>query len=208
MTRIYLLRHGATASNRVKPYRIQGSGHDPELDEIGVAQAERAAMALMYIDLAAVYASPLLRARQTAMRLAQTRGLEVSLIPELIEANVGDWEGLTWDQVRDLHPDLFEQFMADPGAVPYLNGESFLDVQRRCVPALRALADRHPDHRIAVVGHNVVNRTILADLIGLPIAKARSLAQSNGGVNVIEYHDGQAKLIAMNANLHLEGLPA
>ena len=208
MTRIILLRHGATALNRTIPYRIQGRQTDPPLDELGWAQARAAAAALSGagIRLAAVYTSPLRRAFQTAQAVAEPHGVAVVVRADLIEADVGRWEGRTWAEIEASEPEEFARFMADPGTVPYPGGESFLDVQRRVAPVLEQLAAIHRGEAIAVVGHNVVNRAVLAQLLGVPIALARALRQSNGGINLIE-DDGHGLRVAMlNAALHLEGI--
>lgn len=206
MTVVYLLRHGATAANRCVPYRLQGRGADLPLDPLGEAQALRTAEVLAGRDLTAVYSSPLLRARQTADRVAGGAGLVPVIVPALTEADVGLWEGLSWEEIRRRDPDRLERFLAAPGTVPYPGGESFLDVQRRVAPALAALAEAHPEGRIAVVGHNVVNRAYLALLLGLPIDRARSLRQANGGINVLHLDGSETPVLTLNACLHLDGL--
>jgi broad specificity phosphatase PhoE len=208
VTRIILLRHGATALNRAVPYRIQGRRTDPPLDALGLAQARAAAIALTGAGIrpTAVYTSPLRRAFETAQLVAEPHGLAVVARADLIEADVGRWEGRTWAEVEAAEPGEFARFMADPGTVPYPEGESFLDVQRRVAPVLERLAADHWGESIVVVGHNVVNRAVLAQLLGVPIALARALRQSNGGINVLE-EDGHGLRVAMlNAALHLEGL--
>jgi broad specificity phosphatase PhoE len=204
MTRIYLLRHGATASNRVVPYRLQGRRSDEPLDELGIDQARRAADILANVAIDAVYTSPLIRACETATIVGQSHGLVPISIPELTEAELGRWEGLTWEQARVRDPDLHEKFMAETGTVPYPGGESFLDVQRRTSPAMSELAGRHPGGKLIVVGHNVVNRAYLAGVLGIPIARARAIRQANCGVNIIEYEDAVPVVICLNACLHLE----
>jgi broad specificity phosphatase PhoE len=205
-TRVFLLRHGATALNRLVPYRLQGRRSDPELDELGRAQAGRAELALGNVDLAAVYASPLRRALQTAEIVGRPHGRAPIAAPALIEAELGRWEGLTWDEAAAQDPEAHARFLAHPGTEPYPEGESFLDVQRRVTPALAALAAGHDGGAIAVVGHNVVNRAFLAGLLGLPIDAARGLRQANGGINEIRYADGKPTLITLNAELHLQGV--
>ena len=206
MTRIFLLRHGATSSNRQVPYRLQGRWSDHPLDALGITQATRAAEALSSVKFAAAYSSPLSRALETARLIVAPRGLEPQTVSDLIEADLGRWEGLTWDEARARDPELFDRFMADPGAVPYPDGESFLDVQRRVAPALAAVAERHPDADVLVVGHNVVNRAYLALPLGIPISRARAIRQSNGGINIIEFEGANATVVCLNACLHLEGL--
>lgn len=208
---IYLLRHGATAANRATPYRLQGRAQDLDLDPVGREQARRAALALASIPLDAVYTSPMRRAVQTADAIAAPRGLRPATLLALVEADVGAWEGLTWDEARARHPEDYANFMANPGVAPYRDGESFLDVQRRVAPAMAELARRHPAGRVAVVAHNVVNRAYLALLLGVPIALARTLPQNNGGINVIHHPpdappDALPKIVTLNAALHLEGI--
>ncbi len=195
-THVYLLRHGATALNREIPYRLQGRSLDPPLDEIGVGQSDLATIALRHVPLTAVYASPLLRARQTAERVAQSHELDVRIVPELVEASLGCWEGLTWDQALAADPEIYKAFHDNPGTVPYPDGESFLDAQRRMIPAVAALAAAHPGERIAVVSHNVTNRAYLAGLMGIPIDRAREIRQANCGINLVVY-DGATVVVEM-----------
>lgn len=206
-TRIYLLRHGATALNRLVPYRLQGRRSNPELDELGEAQARCAAEALARIPIAAVYSSPLLRAVQTAKFIAQPRGQQVGVVPELVEAEIGRWEGLTWEEVSARDPETYQRFLAQPGTEPYPEGESFQDVQRRVSPVIAGLAAAHEGESIVVVGHNIVNRAYLAGVLGLPINAARGIRQANCGINELHYHNGNISLTSMNESLHLEGVP-
>ncbi len=202
MTRVFLIRHGATVSNRERPYRLQGRGSNLPLDEIGLDQARRSSELLASFPIAAVYSSPLLRARMTGEAIAAPHDLIVSTLEILMEAEIGRWEGLTWDQARAQDPELYEKFHTNPGTVPYPDGEAFLDVQRRVSPAILDLTKQHPGQTIAVIGHNVVNRAYLAGLLGIPIDQARAIRQSNGGINLIEYGE-TVTVEMMNGCLHL-----
>lgn len=203
-TRIFLIRHGATAANRANPYRLQGRSLDPELDPLGRTQAERTAEVLAGRPLDAVYTSPLLRAAQTAFAVGRPHGLEPIVVSDLIEATMGAWEGRTWGEVETAYPDEYRRFLDDPGSVPYLDGESFADVEKRVSPVLAELAMRHEGGRIAVVGHNVVNRAVLAGILGLPMRLARTIRQANGGINIMDYEETRPIVVTMNACLHLE----
>jgi broad specificity phosphatase PhoE len=206
MTRVVLIRHGATAANKVVPYRLQGRGSNLPLDDLGREQSERTARVLAELAVDAVYSSPLLRALETARIVARPHRLDPLEVPELTEADTGRWEGLTWGQAEARDPEHHHRFHANPGTVPYLDGESFLDVQRRTVPAIAALAAKHPDQRIIVVAHHVVNRAYLAAVLGIPIDRARTLRQANGGISIIDYQGETPTLKTMNASLHLEGV--
>jgi broad specificity phosphatase PhoE len=202
-TIVYLLRHGATAANREVPYRLLGRSLDLSLDDEGAAQARRAGDALRGHRLAAVYTSPMLRAVETAARVGRPHELEPVVVEGLIEADLGRWEGLTWEQARAADPEHHEAFLAHPGTVPYPGGESFLDAQHRMVPTIAELASRHPGERVAVVSHNVTNRAYLAGLMGIPIDRAREIRQANGGINVIRHGDGVAVVDSLNSTFHL-----
>lgn len=205
-TRLYLIRHGSTEINRLRPYRLQGRNLDPPLDALGVEQARRAAGALAGVPLDALYASPLLRARETARIVGAPRGLEPVPVPELIEADLGRWEGRSWPEIEASEPGEYRRYMANPGLVPYPDGESYQDAYRRAAPALAALAAAHPGGRVAVIGHNIIHRAVLAILLGLPIDRARALRQSNCGINVIDFAGDGPRVLTLNAALHLEGL--
>lgn len=206
ITRLYLIRHGATAANQARPPLLQGQRIDQGLEPVGREQARRTAQALAGHPIEAVYSSPLRRARETAAILAEPRSLGPRIVPDLIEVSVGHWVGLSWAEIRERFPAEYAHFHEDPGAIPYFGGESFLQVAGRAVPALHELADAHPGGTIAVVAHHVVNRAVIGFLLGLPPATARSLRQANGAINLIEYHDGPPRVVMINACLHLEGL--
>jgi broad specificity phosphatase PhoE len=98
--------------------------------------------------------------------------------------------------------------MADPAAVPYPGGESFADVHRRAAAALDQLLADHAGRTLLVVSHHVVNRTYLAGLLGLPLARARQVALDNCGISVV-VRTAEATVVSMvNAAFHLQGVAA
>jgi broad specificity phosphatase PhoE len=207
MATMYLLRHGATAPNLEKPYRLQGQGVDESLAPLGLEQALRARDALADLPFRAVYSSPLRRAMETARIVAGALGLAVQTIDGLREADVGRWEGRSWDDIRANDRAAYEAFMADPGAHGYPEGESFADVADRVTPILNGLLRDHAGAHIVVVGHQVVNRSYLARLLGLPMKLARRIKLANGGISVVALENGEPAVQTMNAALHLAGLP-
>jgi phosphoserine phosphatase len=204
VTRIYLLRHGATALNRAVPYRLQGRWSDSPLDEAGREQARRASLALRVLTIRAAYSSPLLRAAETARIVAEPHGIDVTLIDGLVEADLGRWEGLTWDEAQSQDPEWHARFHERPGTTPYPDGESFADTGARASAALSAIARAHAGERVIVVGHNVLNRAVLAEPLGLSIEQARSIRQENCGINVLEHDGTKIKIVSLNECIHLE----
>ncbi len=201
---LYLVRHGATANNRAKPPRLQGRRTDPGLSEEGRCQAEQTSGFLSSAELKTVFSSPLLRARETAEAIATPHGLEVVTVDDLIEVDVGVWEGQSWVEIEKNDREAYEAFMENAAENPYLGGETMLTVVERSVPALERLLAENVGSCIAAVAHNVVNRTWLTQLLGLPVAKYRSVPQDNCGVNVIRYRKGKVKPVTINGVFHLQ----
>jgi broad specificity phosphatase PhoE len=201
---LYLVRHGATDANLRQPYILQGRGVDLPLNATGARQAERVAGLLANHPLTVVYSSPMRRALETARAIAGRCGVDVVVREELIECNVGRWEGLSWDGIRERYPAEYENFQRDPSRFPYLEGETYADVARRVVPVLEELLERHRGQQIAVAAHNIVNRCAVATFLGFDLARAKEIHQTNGGVNVVRRQNGRTELITVNSTFHLE----
>ncbi|HEY1068630.1 MAG TPA: histidine phosphatase family protein [Pirellulales bacterium] len=200
---IYLVRHGATASNVAKPPKVQGRGSDLPLSEAGLAQAAACARFFEGARLAAVASSPLARAHQTAEAIARPHQLVVEPIPALLEVDVGSWEGLTWHEAEARDPDAKRLFVDDPGVHPYAGGENFQQVRERALPALLALADRSLGGAVVVASHNVVNRCLIAVAMELPLKFSRRIPQHNGGVSVLRWRGGKLHALSVNSISHL-----
>lgn len=201
---MFLLRHGATANNTAHPPRIQGRASDAGLSDDGRRQAEETARLLAAASLSAVYASPLRRAIETAERLAQPHGLAVQVVPELVECDVGRWEGRTWPDIERDEAAYHALFRDDPATHGYAGGENLRQVLDRVAPAFARLLAAHLGQNIAVVGHNIVNRCYLAGLLDVPLARARDrLVQHNCGLNLIRARGGRASVVMFNAVWHL-----
>lgn len=203
---LYLIRHGATANNRARPPRLQGRRSDPGLSDEGHEQSRRTGRALAERRVAVVYASPLLRARETAEAIAAPHDLEVETVDELIEVDVGDWEGEPWDRIEQSNPEAYRLFMTDASVHPYLGGENLGTVQARVIPAFERLMAENLGRVIVAVAHNCVNRAYLAHLLNMPLAKYRSVPQDNCGVNLIRYRGDRIKLVTVNEVVHLDGM--
>jgi broad specificity phosphatase PhoE len=200
----FLLRHGATAANVATPPVLQGRSVDGSLSPEGQDQADRSARRLSEQPLAAIYSSPLRRARETAERIALPHRLTVRIVPEIIEVDVGAWESRSWVEIAQTEADDYRAFQDDPATCGYRGGENLNQVRDRVVPAIERLLRSHLGQQIVIVGHNVVNRVFLAHTIQLPLAKARVLVQNNGGINVIRHEGGKTALLTLNSIFHLD----
>lgn len=199
---MYLIRHGATAQNEQRPVILQGHGINGPLSERGEQQAREVADFMASRPLVAVYASPMLRAQQTAQAIAECHGLPLRTLADLHEVNVGQWEGKSWPEIMHSERDAYDRFVADP-TYPYRGGESLQNVLDRVESQFQLLLEQHAGESFAVVAHSIVNRVYLASLLYGNLLRARELKQMNCCVNLIRNREGQTELITMNNVLHL-----
>jgi glucosyl-3-phosphoglycerate phosphatase len=157
--RLVLWRHGQTIWNA--EHRFQGQT-DIELDQTGVAQAERAARLLAALRPDVIVSSDLIRAANTAAALASVTGLPVSYDKDLRERHGGRWEGLTDTEIRTRYPEDYTAWMPP-------DGEPSAAVADRVAAALLRVADALPAHGLAVVvSHGAAIRFGMSRLLGMP----------------------------------------
>jgi broad specificity phosphatase PhoE len=162
---IVLWRHGRTAWNLER--RFQGQTDIP-LDDVGLAQAERAARVLAGLGPSAIVASDLIRATRTAETLAHLTDLPISLDEGLRETYAGRWQGLNDDEIIARYPEEFEAFRrGEP--IRRGGGELETEVADRVVPAiLRGLEKVPPGGTLVVATHGGAARVALGRMLGLP----------------------------------------
>ena len=200
---LFLVRHGETESNRMG---LALGRADIPLNEHGRWQAQRLAEGLAGEPLAAVYSSPLLRALHTAREIAARHGLEVQAGDGFIEMDVGELDGLTFAEVRSRYPGLLEVWVSPSGPEKsWPGGERLLDVQRRAWDAVEGLLQRHGEAAVCVVTHNFVILSLLTRVLGIELARFRSLRHSVGAVSVLELGPKRTILVRLNDTCHLEG---
>jgi broad specificity phosphatase PhoE len=164
-TRVVCIRHGETDWNAAG--RWQGRAPVP-LNADGLAQAERLAryLAAAKTHFDVLYSSDLLRARQTAQAVADALNLDLLLEPRLREVDLGDWQGLTRDEVQAWDPIHYAAFHADYYTVPPPNGESRNQLRERVRDAFDDITARHPDQIIALVSHGGTLGMLIESLFG------------------------------------------
>lgn len=201
-TTLVLVRHGQTAWNLED--RFRGRANIP-LDETGLAQAEvTARYVLAHWTPDAVYCSPLLRARQTAEKIAQPLQLHERVHPGLLDIDYGAWEGHTYNDLREQGwAQALEAWYAHPHDAPIPGGETLQAVRLRAMGALGEIAERHKGGTVVIVAHTVVNRLILLGVLGLGNARFWYLGQDPCAINLLEFDGRNYTLLTMNTTCHL-----
>jgi probable phosphoglycerate mutase len=200
MTHLYLVRHGTTVWHAENRY---AGSTDVALDPGGYGQAERLAVWASEAALAAIWCSPLNRARETAAPSARATGLEPRIDERLREIDFGKIEGKTMAEAEQLFPEEIRRFKADPAIYPMPGGEDPYQAAHRAVSALRDIASVHPQGRVLVVAHSTLIRLALCSLLNIPLARYRTVFPTvrNGAVTEIGLGDEKAALLQYNSPL-------
>lgn len=198
--RVLMARHGQSVSNAVR--RFQGR-QDVPLSDIGVRQAQALGAALVRRRVAAIYSSPLERARHTAEIAAAGLRLPVTVVDDLRELLLGEWEGRTVEEIRAQPGDPFARWVRDPVAGRPPGGEPLGDVQARVVGAMDAIASAHPNgDDVLVVCHGGVISVYLAHCLGLPLSQIWRVTLANGSLTELL----PPRVLSVNETAHLDGL--
>jgi broad specificity phosphatase PhoE/ribonuclease HI len=202
-TRLILVRHGETAMTVQGRYSGRG---DVPLSEQGQAQAMAAAGRVAGIsrDVTAVVSSPLQRCTRTAELIAAELGnVTVTVLPELIECDFGDWEGLTFAEVRERWPAELDRWLDSTSVAPP-GGESFQAVAKRVRGALATLLSAYPSGTVVVVSHVSPIKLILRDALAAGDAFLHRLFLDAAGVSTMDmWPDGGIAVRSVNETAHL-----
>lgn len=195
--RIVLVRHGEpSAAARGTVY----GKFDVGLSKAGEAQILRTAEWLEKFDVSAIYSSPRIRATDSARLAAARLDLEITVENRFAEMDFGDFEGLTYDAVKNRFPEIYECWMTSPTAVEFPNGESFALMRQRVSAAINEIKTRRANQTTAIFSHGGVNRIVLLEALGLPPENLFRLEQSYGCANVIDFYDDFPVVRLINHN--------
>jgi broad specificity phosphatase PhoE len=199
MTVFHLLRHGEhMLAGRVLPGRMPGVG----LSAHGRAQVEAVAAQLAGESIAAIYASPLQRTRETAEIVAARLRLPIGLREDVIELDFGEWTGLTYDAVR---ADPRWRAWSEARSVAALpGGESMRAVQHRVVDALVDLEAQHRGGIVLIVSHGDVIRTALLFALGMPLDSYGRIEIAVASLSTLRVDGAGMRVLRLNQLPRLE----
>jgi probable phosphoglycerate mutase len=199
-----LIRHGE--NEFVKTGKMAGRLPGVHLNERGRQQAAELAKALADVRLKAIYASPLERAVETAEPIAEGRKLEIQLRPDLMDNDIGKWQGRTLKQLRRLKK--WKVVQQAPSRFTFPEGESFLQTQTRVATTLDEIAASHRQKDIvAVVFHADPIKLAVAHYLGMPLDQFQRLGCDTGSVTVLYVSEMGAHLIKLNQRPPFDFLP-
>jgi 2,3-bisphosphoglycerate-dependent phosphoglycerate mutase len=201
LTRVVAVRHGETAWN--VQTRIQGQ-LDIGLNDAGRWQAQRLARALVDERFDAVYASDLQRTADTARAVAECNGLALRTEARLRERGFGEFEGLTWAEVEQHHPESSRRWRERDTAFGPPGGETLAAFYERAVGALAAIAARHRGQHILIVTHGGVLDALYRAASRIALDAPRTWQLGNASINRVLHGERGFTLVGWNDSFHLE----
>ncbi len=181
-TVVCFVRHGTTATTgKVLPGRVRGL----HLSEQGRGEAARAAEGFKGLKVAAVYASPLERTRETAEPISRVVGKPVVVERGLVECDFGSWTGESLSQLRKL-PE-WQAVQRWPSGFRFPGGESFLELQSRLTDTVEKICGAHPGEVVVAVSHADCIKTALASALGVPLDLFQRIGVAPCSISTVVY---------------------
>lgn len=214
-TRVIIVRHGQSTYNIEQ--RIQGRCDKSVLTDRGRSDAEKVGAALNGISFAAIYCSPLQRAKQTAEIARAGIGSDApELQPSelLMEVDLPLWEEMTRDEVKEKFAAEYRQWQESPETFKMMlpNGQEHfpvLSLFEQAKQFWQETISKHPNETILVVAHNGINRCLISTAVGMTPDSYQVLQQTNCGISVLNFTGGfgeTVQLESVNQTTHL-GIP-
>jgi len=168
MTQLFLVRHGETDWNVTQ--RFQGQSDVP-LNENGHQQAAAIAQRLAAEQIHAIYASDLSRAWDTASAIASHHEIDIAAEPRLREGSFGQWEGATYDELQQRHPEAVKAWHEDLGSFAPPDGETLHQLAARVASFYEHIQTKPQDETVLLVAHGGSLQILICHLLEIPIEK-------------------------------------
>ncbi len=185
-TEIILIRHGETEWNSQK--RMQGHSNS-DLSLVGQAQIQALGQWMKNVPFDLIYSSDSLRAKQTAEAITQFSGHELQFDQRLREKNLGVFEGLTSEEARERHPEVFRLFKTAGSTYVIDEGESTQQLQDRALEIVNEIRIKHPEERVLLVTHGGFIRVVMKHSLGLSLETPTRFLIRNTGVFRLVWED-------------------
>jgi probable phosphoglycerate mutase len=201
MLELYMIRHGQTDFSREN--RFCGA-IDPPLNEVGLRMADAFGKAYASMKWTSIFASPRLRARQTANALAHRVNVDVHVEDGLAEIAYGDWEGLRHEDVKAQWPEAYAYWAADTASRGTPGGETAFQVAARAAPIIEKIKTRCNEGRVLLVSHKATIRILTCALLGMDVRLFRDrIAQPVAAVTKFEIKKSGPLLTMLGDMSHL-----
>jgi broad specificity phosphatase PhoE len=205
MPTLLLIRHGE--NEYVKTGKLAGRLPGIHLNERGQKQAEALGEALKEVPITALYSSPLERAMETATPIASRRNLKIIQNPNLMDTNIGKWQGKSLAMLRLTR--AWKIVQSAPSRFQFPEGESFLDLQTRIANVFEEIIKKHnkPKDIVAVVFHADPIKLAVSHFLGLSLDHFQRLSCDTGSLTAIYAAEAGSNLLKLNQRPPFDFLP-
>ena len=204
MSRLLLARHGDTELNSAERY---WGCTDVKLSTDGLRQAERLRDRLAEEKIDVVYSSDLKRALVTAETIASKHQLDVNPCEELREIDFGNIEGLTYEEVRQLHPEFFNKYWIQRLlGLRFPGGESIDELNSRVSKFAGRLKEHVAEETILIVAHQGPLAILICQLLGVELQFRRQIRLGLASLSIVETYSQGAVVSLLNDASHLRGV--
>ena len=192
---VLLVRHGLTPTTGIK---LPGRAPGLHLSDEGRRQAAAAAERIGRLGkVAAVYCSPITRARETAQPIGRAVKRALRIERDLADLDIGDWTGLSLKQAAR-RPE-WETVQRNPSNFRFPGGESFPEMQTRMTSALGRIVARHPGQIVVAVSHADPIKAAVAQALGTPLDLFQRIMIAPSSITVVAYRRGGPAVLTVNS---------
>ena len=192
---VLLVRHGLMPTTGIK---LLGRAPGLHLSDEGRRQAEAAAERIGKVaKIAAVYCSPITRARETAQPIGRAVKRALRIERDLADLDIGEWTGMSLKQAAR-RPE-WETVQRNPSSFRFPGGESFPEMQTRMTSALGRIVARHPGQIVVAVSHADPIKAAVAQALGTPLDLFQRIMIAPSSITVVAYRRGGPSVLTVNS---------
>lgn len=202
---LFLIRHAESEANASRTFAARVI--DPPLSPKGVTDAQRITERLASEEIRKIYSSPLRRALQTAKTLTSSCQLDIKVLPDLREVDVGVLDGRSSKSEKnwEIYERILKRWSVGDMEAAFEGGESLGEVRRRARRVLNILNSGSDLGPVAVVSHAVFLLVFLPFLLNDSLADSKRYSLPRGSITTLTIRNGQADLQELGSVEHLQG---
>jgi broad specificity phosphatase PhoE len=201
LTRLVIIRHAESALNEQN--RIQGH-KDSGLTFKGLYQAQRLSQKIKKIRIDKIYSSDLGRAYSTTLEIVRHTKLPIIRDPLLREIHLGDWEGMTPEEVDKLYEKGYQKWLKKPSSIKIPKAESLSHFKKRVTERVKTIARRNRGKTVLIVTHGGVITALLSEWLKADFDHLLlNLQIDNTSLTMVDETDKHVRLKTINDVSHL-----
>lgn len=193
--KIILISHGSTIYTEQN--RLYDLDDYPPINETGKKEMEKIAnwLKISNQNIDMIYTSSALRSIQSARIIAKNLRKDFDIADNLQERRFGIWGGLTFRQISEKYPDMFEQYQKNPCKFCQDGGESTIDLNSRVGNTIKQIVKKNPQKRIIIITHSAIIQSAIGYAVGIPPENQERVYIPTGSATQINYYAEWSSLV-------------